>query len=161
METNVDTRRNFVSWTSDIGKFGYLKFSAQSVAAWLFLFSLNTFETEKDQVIAFATTDCLWSAECTCLFNVLAFQFLHSLPVITLLFLCFTHNLQLSHKIEFWFKVKSFILIHTRSTTFGEKYGLLNFTLYWQTVYFHFHFCEGWGGDSFWFLGLLVCCLVW
>ena len=34
----------------DIGKF-----SAQSMAAWLFLFSLNTFETEKDQVIAFAT----------------------------------------------------------------------------------------------------------
>ena len=71
----------------DIGTFRYLKFSAHSMAAWLFLFSLNTIETEKDQVIAFATTDCLWSAECACLFNVLAFQFLHSLP-------CFTRNLQ-------------------------------------------------------------------
>ena len=45
METNVD----------DIGKFGYLKFSAQTMATWLFLFSLNTLETEKDQIIAFAT----------------------------------------------------------------------------------------------------------
>ena len=51
METNVDTRQDFVSWTSDIGKFRYLKFSAQSMAAWLFVFSLNTFETDKDQVI--------------------------------------------------------------------------------------------------------------
>ena len=57
METNVD-RADFVNWTSYIGKFGYLKISAQSMAAWLFLFSLNTFETEKDQVIAFATTYC-------------------------------------------------------------------------------------------------------
>jgi len=34
--------------------------------------------------------------------------------------------------------VKSFILIHTLSTTLVENYGLLIFTLYWQTVYFHF-----------------------
>ena len=43
---------DFASWTSVIGKFGYLKFSAQIMATWLFLLSLNTFETEKDQVIA-------------------------------------------------------------------------------------------------------------
>ena len=132
---------DFVSWTSDIGKFGYLKFSAQSMATWLFLFSLNTFETEKDQVIAFATT----------------------LPVLTLLFLCFTHNLQV--KIEFWFKVKSFILIHTLSTTFVENYGLLNFTLYWQTVYFHFHFCgrvrRGFIWFDFWGFWLGVLCGNW
>jgi len=52
METNVDTRQDFVSWTSDIGKFGYLKFSAQSMAAWLFVLSLNTFVTDKDRDIA-------------------------------------------------------------------------------------------------------------
>ena len=59
METNVDTQR--ISLV--IGIFGYLKFSAQRMAAWLFIISLSTFETEKDKVIAFATTDCLWSAE--------------------------------------------------------------------------------------------------
>jgi len=28
-----------------------------------FFFLINAFETERDQVVAFATTDCLWSAE--------------------------------------------------------------------------------------------------
>jgi len=119
------------------------------MAAWLFPFSLNTFETEKEQVIAFATTDCSSSAECACLFNVLVFQFLHSLPVFAV-FLVFYTQLA-SHKIEFWFKVKSFILTHTLSTTFVENYGLLNCTLYWQTVYFYFHFWGRVGRGYIWF----------
>ena len=65
-----------------------------------------------------------------------------------------------NHKIEFWFKVKSYILIHTLSTTFVEIYGLFKrYAL--LTVYFHFHFCgrvgrgfvlfDSWG---FWFVVL-------
>ena len=70
-----------------------------------------------------------------------------------------------SHKIVFWFKVKSFILIHTLSTTFVENYGLLNFTLYWQTVYFHFHFCgrvrRGFIWFDFWGFWFVVLCGNW
>ena len=94
METNVDKRRiSLVELQTLVS----LSIWSSVHKVWLhdFVFSLNTLNTEKDQVIAFATTDCLWSAECACLFNVLAFQFLHSLPVIILLFLCFTHNLQI------------------------------------------------------------------
>ena len=143
---------DFVSSTSDIGKFGYLKLSAQSMAAWLFLFSLNTFETEKVQVIAFATTDCLWSAECACLLNVLVFQFLHSLPDITLLFFCFTHNLQVikwSYDSK-WSRSYWSILFRPHLLKFTDC--LLSFSLLRK---------GGEGIHFIWFLGLLVCCLVW
>ena len=110
------------------------------MTAWLFLFSLNTFETEKDQVITFATTDCLWSAEC--LFNVLAFHLLHSLPVMTMLFLCFTHNLQVIK----WVLIQSEV-IHTDPYSFDHIcWKLRTVKLYWQTVLFDF-----WG---FWFVVL-------
>ena len=70
-----------------------------------------------------------------------------------------------SHKIEFWFKVKSFILTYTLSTTFVENYRLLNSTLYWQTVYFHFHFRGrvGRGFNLFYFCGFwfVVLCGNW
>ena len=89
METNVYKRRISLVEPQTLVSLGIWS-SVHKV--WL-LVSLNTFETEKDHVTAFATTDCLSSAECACPFNVLAFQFLHSLPVIILLFLYFTHNL--------------------------------------------------------------------
>ena len=128
-----------------------MKFSAHSMAAWLFLFSLNTFETEKDQVLAFATTGCLWSADCACLFNVLAFQFLDSLSVITLLFLCFTHNLQiikLTSDLYFFdhicWKLRTVKLYALLADC------LLSFSLLWMVgsgfILFHF-----WG---FWFVVL-------
>ena len=137
-----------------------MKFNAQIMTAWLFLFSLNTFETEKDQVIAFAATDCLWSAECACLFNVLAFQFLHSLPVITLLFLCFTHTLQvikLSSDSK-WSHSYWSILFRPHLLKITVKFYplladcLLSFSLLQK---------GGEGIHFILFLGLLVCCLVW
>jgi len=58
--------------------------------------------------------------------------------------------------------VKLFILIDTLSTTFVENYGLLNFTLYWQIVYFHFHFCRrvvrGFILFDFWGFWFVVLC---
>ena len=95
--------------------------------------------------------------KCHANFNMLAFQFLHSLPVITLLFLCFTHNFQViqlssdsncSHLYSF----------HHFCWKQRTVYALLN---YWQTVYFHFHF-YGWVGTGlilsycwrFWFVVL-------
>ena len=107
-------------------------------------FSFNTFETEKDPGLASVIADCLLSAECACVFNMLAFQFLHSLPVITLLFLCFTYNLQV---IQLSSESKCSHLYSL--IAFVENNRL--FTLYWQTNYFHFHFCGRVWKELIWF----------
>ena len=85
-------------------------------------------------------------------------------PKITFFSLCFVHNLQV---IKFWVLIQSEV-IHTdpySPTTFVYNYGLLNFTLYWQTVYFHFHFCGRVGRGfilfDFWGFWLVVFCGNW
>ena len=118
---------------------------------------LVSFETEKDPILVSVITDCLLSAECACVFNVLAFQFLHSLTFITLLFLCFTHNLQV---IQLTSDSKSSHFYSFDHFCWKQRtvYALLN---YWQTIYFHFHFCR-WVGKGlilfdcwrFWFVVL-------
>ena len=87
----------------------------------------------------------------------LDFQFLHSLPFITLLFLCFTHNLQV---IQLSSESKCRHLYSFDHFCWKQRtlYALLN---NWETVYFHFHFC-GWVGKGlilfdcwrFWFVVL-------
>jgi len=112
---------------------------------------------KRTSVLASVITDCLLSAECACIFNVLAFQFLHSLPVITWLFLCFTHIFQVIQLIQS-------VATYTLSITFVENKGL--FTLYSitdKTVYFHFH---GWVGKGFilfdyWHFWFVVLCGNW
>jgi len=94
-------------------------------------------------------------------FNGLAFQFLHSLPVITWLFLCFTHNLQVIKLSSDSKWSHSYWSILFRP----HLLKIMNFTLYWQTFYFHFNFCGRMGRgfilfDS-WGFWLVVLCGNW